>query len=223
MKKILMLLISIGVIISQGLAQKKATGETVADIEGNIYHTVTIGKQVWMVENLKTTKYRNGDPIQNVTDNTAWSNLTTGAYCNYNNNSGKAKTYGRLYNWYAVNDSRNIAPTGWHVATDDEWTTLTTYLGYEELAGGKLKEIGTAHWKSPNKGATNKTGYTALPGGNRFWYGTFENIGFNGNWWTSSEFDKFNAWYRLMNSSLCIVGRNSYLKKNGFSVRCVRD
>jgi uncharacterized protein (TIGR02145 family) len=138
---------------------------TVTDIDGNIYHTVTIGTQVWMVENLKTTKYRNGDPIPNVTGN-AWAALTTGAYCWYNNDAATYKaTYGALYNWYAVADSRNIAPTGWHVPTDAEWTTLTTFLGGESVAGGKLKETGTNHWTSPNTGATNETGFTALPGG----------------------------------------------------------
>src|SRR5665648_943598 len=107
---------------------------TVTDIDGNVYKTVTIGTQVWMAENLKTTKYRNGDPIPNITDATAWTNLTTGAYCNNNNDANYATTYGRLYNWYAVNDIRNIAPAGWHIPTKAEWTTLTTYLGGQGLS-----------------------------------------------------------------------------------------
>ena len=140
---------------------------TVTDIDGNVYHTVTIGTQTWMVENLKTTRYRNGEAIPNITDNASWAALITCAYCDYNNIPSNSITYGKLYNWYAVNDSRNIAPMGWHVSTDAEWTTLTTFLGGTSIAGGKLKENGTIHWNSPNVGATNETGFSALPGGYR--------------------------------------------------------
>jgi uncharacterized protein (TIGR02145 family) len=207
-----------------GNPTKPSDETTVRDIDGNVYHTVTIGSQVWMVENLKTTKYRNGDPIPNVTDNTAWSNLTTGAYCNYNNNSDNATTYGRLYHWYAVTDSRNIAPAGWHIPTDAEWTTLTTYLGGENVSGGKLKETGTAHWLSPNTGATNETGFTSLPGGYRSNYGAFYDIGHIAYWWSSTESSMTTAWCRSMYYNTSNVLRSGGLKENaGFSVRCVKD
>ncbi|MDO8952800.1 MAG: fibrobacter succinogenes major paralogous domain-containing protein, partial [Draconibacterium sp.] len=158
------------------------------------YESVTIGTQVWMLKNLNVTTYRNGDAIYNVTDNTEWRNLTTGAYCDYENSSIKADTYGRLYNWYAINDSRNIAPTGWHVATDGEWTTLINYLGGLNLAGGKLKEIGTSHWNTPNIGATNESGFTALPGGYRHYDGGSYDLKNMGSFWSSSEASPYNAW-----------------------------
>ena len=196
---------------------------TVTDIDGNVYHAVTIGTQVWMVENLKTTKYRDGTSIPNVTGNTAWSILTTGAYCDYNNTPSNSATYGRLYNWYAATDAHNIAPTGWHVPTDAEWSTLTTYLGGESVAGGKLKEIGTTHWTSPNTGATNETGFTALPGGYRDYGGTFYGIGDYGYWWSATENDATYAWYRNMNYDFSDVSSYNVDKELGFSVRCVRD
>jgi len=128
--------------------------DSVVDIDGNFYHAVAIGTQVWMAENLRTTKYRDGSPIPNVTDSSVWILTTEGAYCNYNNDTTHSNTYGRLYNWYAVIDTRNIAPEGWHVPTQDEWNTLVQFLGGGAVAGGKLKETGTAHWNSPNRGAT---------------------------------------------------------------------
>ncbi len=199
-----------------------------------IYNTVTIGTQLWMAENLKTTKYNDGTPIPNVTDNTAWAALTTGAFSDYNNTPANSTIYGRLYNWYAVdnnaatkvasNGGKNVCPTGWHVPTDAEWTTLTTYLGGESVAGGKLKETGTTHWLSPNTGATNETGFTALPGGNRYGDGSFDNIGGDGNWWSSTEYSTTTpAWYRLMHYSGATVYRGYNDKQSGFSVRCVRD
>ena len=196
---------------------------TVTDKDGNIYHTVTIGTQVWMVENLKTTKYRNGDPIPNVTDDNAWTSLTTGAYCNYANDANNSTINGRLYNWYAVGDSRNIAPTGWHVPTDAEWTTLTTYLGGENVAGGKLKEAGTTHWASPNLGATNESGFTAVPAGQRHGYGAFYDIGIYGYLWSSSEDISISAFFRMLYNSSGDVGRSPAQKTFGFSVRCLRD
>ena len=199
------------------------TTGTVTDIDGNVYHTVTIGTQVWMVENLKTTKYRDGTSIPNVTDNTAWNNLTTGAYCDYNNTPSNSATYGKLYNWYAATDAHNIAPTGWHVPTDAEWTTLTTYLGGASIAGSKLKETGTTHWPSPNTGATNETGFTALPGGYRSNGGPFDSIGNYCLWWSASEFSATDAWYRYMFHNYSFVNRLNLSKEMGYSVRCVRD
>ena len=195
---------------------------TVTDIDGNVYHTVTIGTQVWMVENLKTTKYRNGDPIPNVTANANWAALTSGAYCWYNNDAATYKSSsGALYNWNAVADSRKIAPIGWHVPTDAEWATLTDYLGGLSVAGGKLKDL--AHWQTPNTGATNSTGFTALPGGDRNYDGAFFDSGSGGYWWTSTEYSAANAWHWSMIYDYGVVSRGYYLKVLGFSVRCLRD
>src|ERR1035437_4904310 len=128
--------------------------------------SVTICTQSWMLKNLDVSTYRNGDLIPEVTDGSAWSALTAGAWCWYNNDSAtNASTYGKLYNWYAVNDPRGLAPTGWHVPSDAEWTTLSTCLGGNAVAGGAMKETGTTHWTSPNTGATNSSGFTGLPGG----------------------------------------------------------
>jgi uncharacterized protein (TIGR02145 family) len=196
--------------------------ETVTDIDGNLYQTVNIGTQVWMAENLKTTKYRNADPIPNITDNTAWSALTTGGYCWFNNDIATFKPiYGALYNWYAVNDSRNIAPSGWHVASDAEWTILTTYLGGESVAGGKLKETGTTHWRSPNVDATNLVDFTALPCGFRYSDGLyFDGMAF---FWSSTEESSSNSWDRDMSPGNAIVARQAPRKVLGFSVRCIKD
>jgi uncharacterized protein (TIGR02145 family) len=221
--KIIIEIILIFLLILTGNANSLlAQTGTVTDIDGNVYHTVTIGTQTWMVENLKTTKYRNGEAIPNVTDTVAWINLKTkGAWCNYDNNPSNAATYGRLYNWYAINDRRNIAPTGWHVPTDAEWTTLTTYLGGLTVAGGKLKEAGTTHWASPNTGATNESGFTALPGGIGGSY--FDGFSAIGTWWSSTEEYYYSAYTRYMYYNYKYVRSSSYFKHQGLSVRCVRD
>jgi len=196
---------------------------SVNDISGNTYNTVTIGTQCWMKENLKTTKYSTGTYISaEITGGTTWANLTTGGWCNYNNYGDNVSIYGRLYNFYAVADSRNICPTGWHVPSDAEWTTLTTYLGGESVAGDKLKETGTTHWSSPNSG-NNSSGFTALPGGYRDGSGTFYDIGGYGYWWSSTESDTFSAGERYMYYNGSNVSRSYADKTNGFSVRCVRD
>jgi uncharacterized protein (TIGR02145 family) len=211
-----------------------AASNTVTDIDGNVYQTVTIGTQVWMAENLKVTHYRNGDPIPNVTDGGTWSGLTTGAYCNYTNDVGYVATYGRLYNWYAVADSRNLAPAGWHVPTDAEWKQLEMYLGMSQAQadamnwrgtdeGGKLKEAGTTHWNSPNTGATNESGFSALPGGGRTYDGSFGYMGGSAYFWSSTETYSNFAWRRHLYYSTSQVHRFYYLKRHGFSVRCVRD
>ncbi|MFA5434038.1 MAG: fibrobacter succinogenes major paralogous domain-containing protein [Candidatus Paceibacterota bacterium] len=209
--------------VTINVTEINVTKITVTDIDGNVYHTVTIGTQVWMVENLKTTKYRDGTSIPNVTDNTAWSNLTTGAYCDYNNTPSNSSTYGRLYNWYVATNAHNIAPTGWHVPTDADWSTLTTYLGFEFVVGGKLKEIGTTHWQSPNEGATNEAGFTALPGGHRHSNGAFDDIGYYGTWWSATDVSASDAWLRYMYYDYSIVTRDYNSKEVGLSVRCVRD
>ena len=158
---------------------------TVTDIDGNIYHTVIIGSQVWMLENLRTTKYRNGDTITNITDKTAWGNISYGGYGWYNNDITNEETYGALYNWGAVADTRNLAPEGWHVPSADEWNELIDFLGGDMVAGGTLKEEGTLHWIAPND-ATDEVGFGALPAGME--NGTdFHGMGYETYYWSTDE------------------------------------
>jgi uncharacterized protein (TIGR02145 family) len=202
---------------------------SLTDQDGNTYKTVTIGAQVWMAENLKTTKFRNGDPIPNVADNTEWENLATGGYCTYDNDLKNLTAYGHLYNWYSVNDPRNIAPEGWHVASDSEWTTLNNYLGGGIAAGEKLKETGTIHWSVDNS-ETNESGFTALPGGfrnNMTFAGQkalyhYSDIGLDGYWWTSTESESTGAIIRFFAYDNTLLTR-SFLSHYGCSVRCVKD
>lgn len=208
---------------------------SISDIVGNIYKTVIIGSQMWMAENLKTTKYNNGSDVPNVTINSSWSALSTGAYCWYQNNYATyGSVYGAMYNFYAINTG-NLCPTGWHVPTDAEWCTLEQYVdptitcnstGDRGLdGGGKLKETGTTHWASPNTGATNSSGFTARPGGFRWADGVFYDIPWIGVFWTSTEYNSTNAWRRWVHSGLAGVTRdfNDSPKRNGNSVRCVKD
>jgi uncharacterized protein (TIGR02145 family) len=194
----------------------------VTDIDGVSYNTVVIGTQLWMAENLKTTSYRNGDPIQNISDSLQWVGLTIGAYCNYRNSFSNENTYGHLYNWYAVNDSRKIAPVGWHIPTEAEWTTLTTFLG-EDAAGDKLKEAGHTHWGS-NNDANNETGFTALPGGFRTSNdGSFDQITHCLYFWSSDPLDASRAWCRVMYWSDESISGYTMPKQFGFSLRCIKD
>lgn len=198
-----------------------STGATVTDIDGNVYPTVTIGTQTWMAANLRTTKYRNGNPIPVVTDSAQWKGLTTDAYCNINNDANTVAVYGRLYNWNAVTSSSNIAPVGWHVPTDAEWTTLTTFLG--SGAGGKLKSTGTTYWNSPNAGATNSTGFNGLPGGDRSNNGAFHYFGTYGCFWCTTEASVTDGWEYVLSCNSANVTRMQYSKGLGLSVRCVKD
>ena len=203
-------------------------GPNITDSENNTYKTVFIGTQQWMAENLKVSKYSNGTTIPNITDNTEWQNNTTGAWAYYNNDVTNNAKYGKLYNWYAVskttNGNKNVCPTGWHVPTDAEWAALTDYLGGASVAGGKMKEVGTTNWISPNTDATNVSLFTGLPGGNRSGNGDYNTIGSSGYWWSSSENDAFNAGTRSLFYGNGVAGRNNYLsKKYGLSVRCLRD
>ena len=184
---------------------------------------ITIGGQAWAPKNLDVVTYRNGDPIPEVQAASTWSNLTTGAWCYYENNTANGTTYGKLYNWYAVNDPRGLAPNGYHIPTDAEWTTLTSYLGGTVTAGGKMKEAGTSHWLSPNTNATNSSGFTGLPGGFRFTDGGFYNIGFSGYWWSSSEATTNSAWDRNLFYYEGNVNSYGNDERVGFSVRCLRD
>ena len=184
---------------------------------------VTIGNQIWMNKNLNVSRYRNGDIIAEVTDQSQWESLSTGAWCYYENNSANGPVYGKLYNWYAVNDPRGLAPQGWHLPSDAEWTTLTNSLGGLNFAGGKMKLSGIQYWQSPNTNATNSSGFMGLPGGDRASSGTFYNIGLNAYWWSSSEFSPSYAWYRVLYYNDGAVVRINFFKKSGLSVRCVKD
>ena len=195
----------------------------VTDIDGNVYETVIIGEQEWTVTNLKVRHYRNGDPIPTGLSDSQWSSTTAGAYAVYDNNESNADTYGYLYNWYAVDDSRNIAPEGWHVPTDAEWTILTDYLGGSSVAGGKMKETGTEHWNSPNTGATNESGFTALPGGCRYYGGGYYDMGNFCYFWSSTDYNSGSAWSRYLYYNYSGVSRDGNDKQYGFSVRVVRD
>jgi uncharacterized protein (TIGR02145 family) len=192
--------------------------------DGHNYSSIILGNgQEWMSENLRTIIFSNGDPIQNITDPVQWSNLTTGAWAHYNNDSIYENPYGILYNWHVVNDSRNVCPSGWHVPTDSEWSVLNDYLGGELIAGGKMKATGTLYWLNDNIDATNESGFTGLPGGYRRPNGTFTNIGNNALWWSSTESDISNAWCRDLNSANGLFSRGPLVKENGFSVRCKKD
>ena len=212
-----------------------ATSSNPVDVDGNVYTTVTIGSQVWMKENLKTSKYRNGDPIPTNLTVAAWTATTTGAYAIYNNDAANNTTHGKLYNWYAVVDSRNLCPIGWHVPSDGEWKTLEISLGMSttdadltggrgtaQNVGGKLKSTSNL-WNTPNTGATNFSGFSGLPGGTRYSDGIYYGIGLGGYWWSSAEYSSTNAWNRNLNYTNGYSARYDDLKYYGFSVRCLRD
>ena len=206
---------------------------TVSDVDNNTYATVQIGTQCWTRSNLKVSKYRNGDNISNITDQTAWSMQTTitGAWCNYNNDAANDALYGKLYNWYAVNDIRRLCPAGWHVPSDAEWTTLIDSLGGASAAGGAMKSTATqptpGGWDTPNTGATNSSGFTGLPGGFR-WCGLngFDKLGDYGIWWSSSVYANLSSnlsWYRGLFYGNANTDRHYNGRCTGYSVRCVRD
>jgi uncharacterized protein (TIGR02145 family) len=188
---------------------------------GEEFKTVKIGNQVWMVENLNVDHFRNGDLIQEVRDIEKWGQSNSGTYCYYDNDIANGEVYGKLYNWYAVYDARGLCPSGWHVPSDAEWTIIENYLGGVEVAGGELKS--TTGWKSPNLRATNSTGFRAFPGGYCDNGGTFYDIGLNGNWWSSTEYDSNYAWNRVLYFDGSDVNRSIDTKDYGFSVRCVKD
>ncbi len=186
-----------------------------------------------MAENISVTHYRNGEAIPKITSNSDWNTLS-GAYSSYNNNDENIATFGLLYNWYAVADSRKIAPIGWHVPTDEEWKELEMHLGMSRSEadlphwrgtdeGGKLKGTGTEHWNSPNIGATNSSGFSALPGGYRYSNGLFFSKGFHSSMWSSTESNSNAAWYRVLHYNSSDVDRLNYEKQLGISVRCVMD
>lgn len=207
---------------------------TVTDIDGNVYQTIQIGDQIWMAENLRVMHYRNGDSIPNVTDATAWGNLTAGGWSIYNHDLDYVADYGFLYNWYAVDDSRDIAPVGWHVPSDSEWMALEMYLGMSEAQaggsgwrgtdeGGKLRETGADHWNAPNTGATDEFGFDARPGGMRHMNGLFQAIGTDDYFWTSSTIGPDQGWLRSLCYSNTLIYRENNNWRYGLSVRCVKD
>ncbi len=202
-------------------------GLNITDAEGNSYKTVYIGTQQWMAENLKTGKFSDGTLIPNVKDDYDWSQLKSGAWSYYNNDSIKYAKYGKLYNWFAIskttNGKKNVCPTGWHVPTDAEWTVLTDYLGGLGVAGGKLKEVGTSNWSSPNGGASNSSLFTGLPGGYRYYHGMYSYVRTNAYWWSTKEIDTEQAITRYLYKEDGGAYTNYGRKNDGLSVRCLRD
>jgi uncharacterized protein (TIGR02145 family) len=208
---------------------------TVKDIENNSYKTIKIGNQVWMAENLRTTKYNDGTAIPLVTDYIDWDALRTPGYCWYDNDKDKyAATYGALYNWYAV-ETDNLCPVGWRVPSDEDWKTLEMHVGMSQTdadyrsnrgsdEGGKLKEMDFNHWEDPNYGATNSSGFTGMPGGYRARNGgTFHNVGYDAFWWSSTAYSDGEAWYRRLYHDAAYVYRYPFRKSHGYSVRCLKD
>ena len=215
-------------------------GPNVTDIDGNTYQSVTNCGLTFTKQNLNVSKYSDGTPIPQVTDPNAWASLTTGAWCYYANNTANGPIYGKLYNWYAVAGiydaasaanpalRKKLAPAGWHIPTDPEWTQLTDCLGGQNLAGGKMKSTGTLQagtglWQSPNAEATNASGFSGLPAGSRSSIGTFNDVGLLGFWWSSSESFTPNPWGLNLGYINGYGGRFNSNKAYGLSVRCLRD
>ncbi len=210
------------------LTTLKQPADTVTDFDGNVYHLVTIGNQVWLAENLKVTHYNDGTPIPNVTPDAQWKILTTGAWCKYDNVTSNATTYGLLYNWFAVTDSRNICPAGWHIPADGEWASLSAFLGGDATAGGKMKSTGTYEagnglWYAPNTGATNTSGFKALPAGLRINYGNYYSLGNIADFWCVSDSSAAFSWDYILDANNESLTRGYDFKTNGFSVRCIKD
>jgi uncharacterized protein (TIGR02145 family) len=204
--------------------------DNVTDIDGNVYGTIQIGNQLWMKENLKVTHYRNGDEIPTGYSNDEWTNLSTGAYAVYDDDSSNAEIYGNLYNWYAIDLETGVCPENWHVPTDDEWTILSDYLGGSSVAGGKMKECTegscpeSEYWNSPNTGATNESGFTGLPGGYRFYInGNYYFMGDYGYFWSSTQLNSTSQWIRRQGYSDSQIWRYCEINKVGLSVRCLKD
>lgn len=197
---------------------------TVIDVDGNIYKTIKIGSQTWMAENLRVTRYRNGEEVPNVTGDEQWAGMTSGAYCNYNNTSDldTIATYGRLYNWYATSDDHGIAPKGWRVPSVMDWEILIEYLGGDTIASNKMKEKGALHWGDPFQ-SDNSSGFTALPGGRRQHTYLFNNIGYYGDWWTSTENNEHSAAFLYFYYFDSLVWKGFNYKFNGYSIRCIKE
>jgi uncharacterized protein (TIGR02145 family) len=220
MKKLLTIFFLLTYLVSQG--------QTVTDIDGNIYNTVSIGTQTWTVQNLKTTRYSNGDSILYESVDSVWGGLTIPAFCTYNNDTALRNEYGNLYNFYTVVDSRNLCPTGWHVPSDSEWNILIAYLGGDAIAGGKMKETGFTHWMTPNTGADNSSGLSVIPAGyrysnNGFNHGGFHGLNGNGGIWTLTSTSDSTSIAKYFYPGSASVGQIDNKKSYGWSVRCVYD
>ncbi|MBN2017010.1 MAG: fibrobacter succinogenes major paralogous domain-containing protein, partial [Candidatus Cloacimonetes bacterium] len=204
------------------------SSNSVIDIDGNIYNTVQIGDQVWMAENLRVKRYKNGYPLKHYEDDTSWFDTYYGAYCHYDNDTTYFETYGLLYNWLAVDDYRMLAPTGWHVPTYEEWQILLENLDGWQVAGGKMKTTGTLEqgdglWHEPNTGATNESCMFIVPGGYRLFHGGCDEMGYQAAYWTSSEDSIFTAPYIKLYHDACEVHSYNQTKCSGFSIRCLKD
>ena len=222
--KLLVVPVSLFLCLSCSSEDEASSNSTVKDIDGNVYNTVSIGNQVWMAENLKVTKYNNGNPIVNITNAADWNNtVTTGAWCYWGNDPAANDDYGKHYNWFAVNDVRGLCPSGWHIPSDQEWTMLADNLGGEDAAGGKMKESGLTHWSSPNTDATNESGFTGLPGGT-VGFGGFLDLGSYGRWWASNEDVVGNySFFVWLSYDDPYLRTSSTTKEIGFCVRCLKD
>lgn len=202
------------ILILASCSNNKLSNDTIKDIDGIVYKTIKIGDQLWMAENLKVTHYGNGDKIPCLKDEDEWD-TNNGAYCYYDNDANNINKYGMLYNWFALNDKRNLAPLGWHIPSDKEWQTLIDYLGGEALAGGKIKR---------NEGVMDESGFAALLGGYRYNHGLFEGIGTNSYFWSSTESNGGNAWHRyLYHGTENVYRDDSGWKQGGYSIRCIKD
>ncbi|MBU1245218.1 fibrobacter succinogenes major paralogous domain-containing protein [Myxococcota bacterium] len=212
----------VAAVVLAGAGTEVAAGPgTVKDVEGNVYKTVRIGHQVWFAENLRATKYNDGTPITLITDFQAWGKATAGAYSWYMNNIDYRPTWGALYNWKAVN-TKKLCPKGWHVPVVEEWESMVNSLG--GTPGARLKEVGTVNWLKNTTNVTNDTGFTALPSGTRFGStGKFQSAGSSTAWWTATESNVKEAWYRGISDYSSLVWKYSFPKENGLSIRCVRD
>jgi uncharacterized protein (TIGR02145 family) len=213
-----LIVVGLVLILTNSCKKDEEPADKITDKDGNIYTSVTIGTQVWLVEDLKTTKYLNGDPIPSNLNDNDWYNATSDAVKIHTNS-----IYGNLYNGLAVNDSRKLCPTGWHIPLNTEWETLITYLGGGDIAGGKMKEAGTAHWNSPNTGATNESGFTALPTGLFQGGSTIEAVGeYSSRWSATQNGNEGNYDFPLSyNGAYCY--RSQHLKRIGYPVRCLKD
>ncbi len=195
--------------------------QTITDIDGNVYDTINIGHQTWLKQNLKVTRYRNGDSIPNITDTRMWGKQKIGAYCIYDNKTEEEIIYPKLYNWYVVSDSRGICPDGWHVPDGLEWKKLINYLGGNISAGGRLKSV--EGWEGPNEEATDSSGFSALPCGHRFNDGSYVTQGYNCNYWTSSKHSARSAYSIYLNTYVGFVENSSFENEIGLSIRCIKD
>ena len=219
------LLVCVALLSNCGSDDDDGTGlnlEHLTDVEGNVYVAVPIGSQVWMAENLNVTKYNDGTDIPYVTDEHNVGSLTTGAYSYYAKDPGNADLYGALYNWHAIGSGK-LCPKGWHVPSDAEWSILINFLGGEDVAGGPLKEITTAHWSSPNAGATNDSGFSAVPAGYLYDNSTYHSVGNVTHWWTSTQKDANSAWDRYVTYKDAKALKGEYSKQVFYSCRCVKN